>query len=129
MCSSFGFNLLSVSQLTRDIGCCVFFLAGLCYIQDPYSWKTIGLVEQIGGLYHLLPRSDNYNVTSKKCPSSVHTCCIVSSNNLWHYRLGHIPLSMLKILQIHNFANTFSNSSPREIRHLAKQKKLPFHSS
>lgn len=124
---TFGFNLLSVSQLTRDLGCHVSFFADFCYIQDPCSRRMIGLAEQHDGLYHLKSHFDNCNVAaSNNCSSSFSTCCNVSSHNLWHYRLGHLPFSMLKVLQTSNSDVTFSDFSPCEICPLAKQRKLSF---
>lgn len=126
---SFDFNLLSISQLTQDLSCYVVFLSGLCYIQDLCSWRTIGLAEQQGSFYHLKSGYCNLNVAHHISSNSVPKSCNISSNNLWHYRLGHMSFTMLKILQTDNSAIFFSDSSPSEICPLAKQRKLSFPSS
>ena len=43
---TFSFNLISVSQLTRNNPYCLIFLDTLCFIQGLQPWKTNGLVEQ-----------------------------------------------------------------------------------
>jgi len=50
---SFSFNLISVSQLTKNVSCCLLFFANTCYIQHLHPWKTIGVGRESGGLFHL----------------------------------------------------------------------------
>ncbi|XP_030950060.1 uncharacterized protein LOC115973965 [Quercus lobata] len=50
---SFSFNLLSVSQLTKKMHCCLIFLSTFCFIQDLNCWRTIGVGEVHDGLYLL----------------------------------------------------------------------------
>ena len=50
---SFSFNLLSVSQLTKKMHCCLIFLSTFYFIQDLNCWKTIGVDEIHDGLYLL----------------------------------------------------------------------------
>ena len=40
---SFSFNLISITQLTRVVFCCLIFLGSFCFIQDLVHWNTIGL--------------------------------------------------------------------------------------
>ena len=39
---SFGFNLISVSKLTKTLFCCLIFFGNCCFIQDPAQWSMIG---------------------------------------------------------------------------------------
>ena len=50
---SFTFNLLSVSQLTKTLFCCLVFLGSFCFIQDLANWNMIGLGKATNGLYLL----------------------------------------------------------------------------
>ena len=50
---SFTFNLLSVSQLTKQLPFCLVFLSQFCFIQDLTCWRTIGVGEMHHGLYLL----------------------------------------------------------------------------
>lgn len=49
----FSFNLMSVSQLTKRVSCCLIFLSTFCFIQDLNCWRTIGVGEVDDGLYLL----------------------------------------------------------------------------
>lgn len=50
---SFNFNLLSAKKLTQDLNCCFIFFTNECYVQDLFSWSTIGKGEANNGLYQL----------------------------------------------------------------------------
>ena len=39
---SFGFNLISVSKLTKTLFCCLIFFGNCCFIQDLAQWSMIG---------------------------------------------------------------------------------------
>ena len=58
---SFTFNLISVTQLTKTIFCCLIFLASFCLIQDLVHWNMIGLGKESRGLYLL----QQYNPSTK----------------------------------------------------------------
>lgn len=73
----FKCNLISVAQLTHDLGCQVMFISDLCVIQDRTSRMTIGLGELQGGVYYL-----------RHVASSL-ACMAVIDSELWHRRLGH----------------------------------------
>jgi hypothetical protein len=83
---SFSFNLISASQLLRDIHCCLIFIAGFCFIQNLHTWRTIGMGRRHGGLFHFLQ-------TSKATTPSSHNSSIafVSSSvknvnaDVWHF--------------------------------------------
>ena len=40
---SFSFNLISISQLTKFVLCCLIFFGNLCFIQALAPWSTVGL--------------------------------------------------------------------------------------
>ena len=50
---SFTFNLLSASTITNTQPCCLVFLSTFCFVQDLASWRTIGVGQQLDGLYLL----------------------------------------------------------------------------
>ncbi|XP_062090704.1 retrovirus-related Pol polyprotein from transposon RE1 isoform X1 [Humulus lupulus] len=82
-----SFNLLSVSQLTRNLNCCISFFPDHCLFQDLMTKKIIGKGHESGGLYVLDPLSS----TPIACPS-------VASAFEAHCRLGHPSLPLLKKL-------------------------------
>ena len=51
--SSIGFNLISVSKLTKNLFCCLIFLGHCCFIQDLAQWSMIGQGRENNGLYLL----------------------------------------------------------------------------
>ena len=50
---SFTFNLISVSQLTKSLKCCLVFLSNFCFIEDLSCWNTIGVGKQHNNIYLL----------------------------------------------------------------------------
>nr|XP_009777462.1 PREDICTED: uncharacterized protein LOC104227031 [Nicotiana sylvestris]XP_016446154.1 PREDICTED: uncharacterized protein LOC107771318 [Nicotiana tabacum] len=100
----FRYNLLSVSQHTRDIGCFIVFFPAWCLFHDIYNGKVKGIGKLEEGLYVL----DLKHKSNLKLPIGVITSALVInriSGSLWHKRLGHIPLDALKRLPaFHNKA-------------------------
>ena len=82
-----SFNLLSVSQLTRTLNCCISFFPNHCLFQDLTTKKIIGKGHESGGLY----------VLDQKPPTSI-ACSSVASAFEAHCRLGHPSLPLLKKL-------------------------------
>ncbi|CAA7029149.1 unnamed protein product [Microthlaspi erraticum] len=81
----FRLNLLSISQLTKDLGYRISFDHSSCVIQDPIKGLMIAQGEEISNLYVL-------DVSSLLKTSSLNTsfCTnIVADSALWHNRLGH----------------------------------------
>ena len=79
----------------------------------------LGWVKRIGRLYHL-------NFSDSK---SVLSCSISSltSNTLWHYRLGHPSPSVLQHMSRHLYLKSVHCKDFHcSICHLAKQKRLSF---
>lgn len=50
-----AFNLLSVSQITKELDCCVSFYPTHCIFQDRLTKQIIGKDHESGGLYSLIP--------------------------------------------------------------------------
>lgn len=80
-----SFNLVSVSQLTKNLNCSVSFFPDHCLFQDLTTKKIIGKGHESGGLYIL----DTSFSTSIACSS-------VNSAFTDHCRLGHPSLSLFK---------------------------------
>lgn len=51
----FYINLISISKLTKDLGCSHTFLLKLCVIQDLQTRTLIGLGKECDGLYQFVP--------------------------------------------------------------------------
>ena len=127
---SFSFNLISVSKLINTLQCCVIFLPKFCFIQHLSSWRTIGVGEEDGGLYHLLQHPTSvlpkHFATDFVPIMSANFCANPVKNGLWHSRLGHpsdLPLKSLShvIPEILHESNKHCSICP-----LAKQHKLSF---
>jgi hypothetical protein len=120
---SFSFNLISVSKLIKSLNCCLIFLANFCFIQSLLDWMTIGVDRQQGGLFYLLHKPLFHS--AQVCSVSIKDV----STDLWHYRLGHLSNSMVKLLV--NFIPSVSCNSESicTVCPLAKQHRLPFSSS
>ncbi|CAA7046104.1 unnamed protein product [Microthlaspi erraticum] len=81
----FRLNLLSISQLIKDLGYRVSFDSVSCVIQDPIKGLMIGQGEEVANLYVL-------DVEFGLQQSSQHSsflCNAVVDSELWHNRLGH----------------------------------------
>lgn len=107
----FHVNLISVSQLTKDLNCSIQFFPNHC------SQTTIGLRKKIDGLY--------YHVQQPKSQSQLSISYQVSipSATIWHKRLGHsvkMPSEFLPKL----FSFIFNSGDPCHVRPLAKQARL-----
>lgn len=80
-------NLLSISQLTRDLSLVVCFDEDSCAIQDRIKGLKIEIGKQIVGIYVLdtssLMNSDSQNIVNP-------ICYFVVDAALWHSRLGHL---------------------------------------
>ena len=65
---SFTFNMISISQLTKSLFCCLVFLGSFCFIQDLANWNMIRLGKATKGLYllhHRVPPPSVLVVSSK----------------------------------------------------------------
>lgn len=92
---SFKYNLLSVTKLCASLNCDIVFSASNRFIQDTLSKKKIGSIEVQNGLYHL-NISDFANNKDNGMFCGMTVKC--NSDNVWHYRLGHLSNARLAIL-------------------------------
>jgi hypothetical protein len=94
---SFSFDLISASKLTKFFSCCLIFLDDYCFIQNLLTWKMIGVGRENDGLFHLL---DNSVLPSFASPViSAHSLSVKQvSSDVWHFRLGHLSDSRIKLL-------------------------------
>lgn len=112
---NFQVNLLSVSQLTRNLRCNVIFYPDFCVVQDADTKKTIGLGKQFDGLYYL---------KSSQNPHFSHS--VNSTSSLWHQRLGHPSSAPLQELSKNTPEIFFDSQHVCDVCPLAKQTRLPF---
>ena len=97
-------NLVSISQLTKDLNCLVKFGPRVCVFQDLASGRTIGSAKEHRGLYILDEGSNSCLKTSViSCDSEIY---------LWHLRLGHASFYYLK----HLFPKLFINKDPASFK-------------
>lgn len=125
---SFAYNLLSVSKLLKDVKCVATFTSTQCSIQA-LGWNTtIEIGKQLNGLYLLsqtkLCQHQHHSGSSKS--QSVACTATTTQILLWHYRLGHVPSQVLKLLP---FDDLKMPDSPCDSCILAKQTRYKFHVS
>jgi len=96
---SFKFNLLSISQLTKQVNCEVIFSTSRCLFQDRVSKKMIGRGNLHHGLFYLenVPHLD-----------SIFSFQFANNFDLWHSRLGHPCSARFKFL-VNNFPDISAN--------------------
>ncbi|KAH9705236.1 retrovirus-related pol polyprotein from transposon RE1 [Citrus sinensis] len=104
-------NLISVSQLIRDVNCFIQFYDQLCVIQDHITRMLIGAGEQRGGLYYFR------DIGSATALSSVaNRAC-----DLWHRRLGHPSSKVVQLLPFIDLASCLSSFQNCDVCFQAKQ--------
>ena len=113
---TFTYNLISVSKLTNSTHSTITFTQNKCIFQGHDGSKTIGSLH--GGLYTLASTSTSTPLTT----AFTH----LSSNNLWHARLGHASSQILN--KIKSISPLFQCNSDFTctVCPLSKQHKLPF---
>lgn len=127
----FRFNLISVNRLIHESNLSLSFTKSHCVVQDLRNSRIIAIAAMKGNLYILDKNSFNADVISKFVHDyDNHTACTALSSNdnvvsLWHQRLGHCPLSVIKYIT--SIKSSCSTSLPNcDTCHLAKQSRLPF---
>lgn len=121
---TFKLNLLSVSKVTKDLNYCAKFFPEHCVFQDLCTRKVKVTGREEQGLYILTtPPSENV-ISGMKSLSVIGDC----DPELWHKRLGHVPMSVLRKIPV------FNNSSCFYLQHCdvcprSKQTILPFPTS
>jgi hypothetical protein len=121
----FSFNLISVSQLTKTISCCLLFFANTCYIHHLHPWKTIGVGRESGGLFHLQCTPDS----SIPCLSpTTHSFSVTTPipSSTYHCRLGHLSDARMKLLSSQHSHISFQSKKCCNVCPLAKQHRLVF---
>lgn len=121
----FRLNLMSVSQLTKDLGYRVIFDLAVCFIQDPIKGWMIGKGEQISKLYVL----DAGELAGSTFIQQQYASCsnVVVDVSLWHNRLGHPSMSKTdSIIDSLGFKQINKELFHCAICPLAKQKRLPY---
>lgn len=119
----FKCTLLSVSQLIKELNCMVVFFPEFCGLQDLSNGQVKGIGREDQGLYIL---KDDFT------HSAAHTSCSqppitsnTDSSTLWHRRLGHAHVEILKKSgSLDGLENVIS--PPCTVCPLAKQSKLHF---
>ncbi|XP_019229657.1 PREDICTED: uncharacterized protein LOC109210660 [Nicotiana attenuata] len=149
----FKYNLLLVSKPTKELQCLVAFFPDFCIFQDLYNGQVKGIGKEDKGLYLLQgkslvggifshdptqPRNKTvqqvsevnfvYKSTMPENKSACMSACMTSehseSSALWHRRLGHAPIDVIKkhtTLSSLKDYHTHCTVCP-----LAKQTKLPY---
>ena len=119
----FRLNLLSVSQLTKDLNCRVIFDEVSCMIQDPIKGLTIGNGEQINNLYVL----DRDSIAVPDAEGMSYSVNVVVDTTLWHNRLGHPSVAKMEsITNVLGIKQSNNKGVHCSICPLAKQKHLPY---
>ena len=85
----FKFNLLSVSQLTRELSCFVTFYPEFCIFQDLYSGRVKGIGKEEGSLYIFRNDSSMKDRCEAQNPQRMVAEVSLQDCELWHRRLGH----------------------------------------
>ena len=111
-------NLLSISEITKDLNCVVNFSPSVCVFQDQISGKRIGSAREFDGLYYF----ESASSMGGHVQLTVGNSSLSRSQQimLLHCRLGHPNFVYLKYL----FPSLFQkhDSFQCEVCRLAKHK-------
>ena len=88
---SLSHKLLFISQLTKELNCCVLMFSGGCYVQEIPTDRIIGHGTEIGGLYYVDEASQH------GCVMLTYTS-VVQKLCMWHKRLGQPSLGCFLLL-------------------------------
>ncbi|XP_019257833.1 PREDICTED: uncharacterized protein LOC109236058 [Nicotiana attenuata] len=145
----FKFNLLSVSKLTKELKYMVGFFPDFCIFQDLFSGQVKGIGREEHGLYILRGSTSiaNSSQPTNKCANTTNEVLAASASDasmfppasstssrthvssicsLWHKRLGHAPIDVIKKIEALNELATGVLSQPCTVCPVAKQTKMPF---
>nr|DAD40346.1 TPA_asm: hypothetical protein HUJ06_014669 [Nelumbo nucifera] len=122
----FSFNLISTSKLTDSYPYCLIFQRNLCILQDHQRWKMIGLAKKVNGLYRLVLPSVSCNSSITCNYISIPFCNKPNATDIWHFRMGHLSNTRLKLLRELDHFISLPSSDYCSICHYAKQRKLSF---
>ncbi|PKU73330.1 Retrovirus-related Pol polyprotein from transposon TNT 1-94 [Dendrobium catenatum] len=116
-----SFNLLSVSQLTRDNSCTVTFSSDGYKIKDLKTKRVL-----LQGPCH----NGLYSVRSSIPTSNLALLAVHTVQDLWHSRLGHPDSNKLRLLaKHHSEIHTILATKNCHTCNLAKSKRLSFSNS
>ena len=119
----FRLNLLSISQLSKDLRCRVMFDQSSCVIQDPIKGLMIGQGEEIVNLY-VLDGAINTDPASSRLSPSIN---VIVDTSLWHNRLGHPSVDRIDLItNVLGIKQKNKGLFHCSICPLAKQKHLPY---
>lgn len=97
----FKFDLLSVSQLTRQLKYSVNFFPEFLIFQDPFTGRVQGIGKKKGDFYYF-STNISYMLANKDTGFMVNNS--IDAKDLqgirWHNRLGHPSLKVLKHLSL-----------------------------
>lgn len=94
---TFKYNLLSVSKVTRELGCSVSLFPDFCIFQDLSSGRVGEIGREVNGLYTLSGRTKG-GQTTNGCLLLVNDESKSKDLNeveLWHKRFGHLSVGVL----------------------------------
>ncbi|XP_074265379.1 uncharacterized protein LOC141587809 [Silene latifolia] len=91
---SFRFNLLSISRLLKQLNKAISFTPEFCCLQGSSMKMPLILGKQHRNLYFL--KSNSLTTTTTTMFSSSNSVIFSDSAEIWHSRLGHLPLYKLK---------------------------------
>lgn len=122
---NFRLNLLSISQLTKDLGYRVVFDQASCMVQDPIKGLMIGQGEEIANLYVL-----DMDTVRQSFDQKIAFCSnVIFDSSVWHNRLGHPSIQKTDfITHVLGLKHKNKDQFHCPICPLAKQKHLPFDS-
>lgn len=114
-------NLLSLSKLRNSITHDLLITLKGCILYDKDTWWRIGLAEEKGNIYYI----GNINRTPPSVAQVAATTTHLTSKaqlKLWHHRLGHLSLEILKLLYLHRCKDLHEYKYICEACQLAKHK-------
>ncbi|KAL2246098.1 UNVERIFIED_CONTAM: hypothetical protein Sindi_2878000 [Sesamum indicum] len=127
---TFKHNLLSVSKACYDNSLRITFTNNKCLLQDHVTMKILAVGNLVGRLY-MLNRGTCSHITELNETKQIHDLhcmkALASDVDLWHKRLGHTSVDVLKHTVLFKNSNVTLNIC--DVCPLAKQHRLPFHSS
>ena len=103
---NFAYNIISVSKATKR-GISFKFNDSSCIIQDCND-KGITVASRVGGLYEI-------SIIPHQIHSAMHNVCF-TTEDLWHYRYGHLSMKNLQKLARDELVEGFNYSHSKEIQ-------------
>lgn len=128
---TFTHNLLSIHKLSKDNNCEVQFLVNECHILNSVTKKLIGMGHLSQGLYYI--SAESFAIIDKEigfCANNISDSKIEDSDSfvIWHNKLGHSPLSKIKLISSLKHVKQ-GDKQVCVICPLAKMPKLPYQTS